>query len=50
MNDDNADSQLDWDEIAVGFGNLFLPILTRITDWMNRILKAIIEALGDEKR
>ena len=39
---------IDWDEIDVAFGNLFLPVLTRIVDWLNRTLKAIIKAFGDK--
>ena len=40
---------IDWDEVAVAWGNLLLPSMTRIVDWLNRILRAIIKALGDEK-
>lgn len=39
---------IDYDEVDLTVGNLFLPILTRIADWVDRILKAIIENLGGD--
>ena len=39
---------IDFDEIDLAVGNLFLPVLTRIIGWVDGILKAIIEALGGE--
>jgi len=35
---------IDWDVFAVGLGNLFLPALTKIGDWLDNILKAAIKA------
>ena len=49
MNDDYDDSLFGWDEIAVGWGNLFLPILTKIVDWLNKTLKALIGAVGKKR-
>jgi len=50
MSDDYDDSLFSWDEIAIGWGNLFLPILTKMVDWLDRILKAVVEILGGKQR
>ena len=41
---------IDWDEVAVAWGTLLLPAMSKIVGWIDQVLRAIIKFIDQDHK